>query len=105
MQIIHFCVPVFTGISKGDKLIKIPSDSLSGSVIFQNFLGACSQTFLVLAWFACLCALHIVGVHIPASPTEKLSAVATYVFNNKLPIQINNMSGQNGVNFQSYQNM
>ena len=42
MQIIHykkFCVPVSTGISKGNKLLKTSSDSISDSVIFQNFLG------------------------------------------------------------------
>ena len=42
MQIIHFktfSVPVSTGTSKVDKLLKMPSDSISESVIFQNFLG------------------------------------------------------------------
>ena len=34
-----FCVPVFTGALKGDQLLKMPSDSISESVIFQNFLG------------------------------------------------------------------
>ena len=41
MQIIHFkkfSVPVSTGTSKVDKLLIMPSDSISG-VIFQNFLG------------------------------------------------------------------
>ena len=47
MQIIHFkkfSVPVSTGTSKVDKLLKMPSDSISEGVIFQNFLGACPQT-------------------------------------------------------------
>ena len=42
MQIIHFkkfSVPVPTGTSKVDKLLKMPSDSISEGVIFQNFLG------------------------------------------------------------------
>ena len=42
MQIIHFktfCVPVSTGTPKVDKLLKMPSDSISEGVIFQNFLG------------------------------------------------------------------
>ena len=42
MQIIHFkkfSVPVSTGRSKVDKLPKMPSDSISEGVIFQNFLG------------------------------------------------------------------
>ena len=41
MQIIHFkfSVSVSTGISKVDKLLKMPSDSISEGVIFQNFLG------------------------------------------------------------------
>ena len=42
MQIIHFkkfSLPVFTGTSKVDELLKIPSDSISEGVIFQNFLG------------------------------------------------------------------
>ena len=41
MQIIHFkkfCVPVSTGTSKVDKLLKMPSDSISEGIIFQNFL-------------------------------------------------------------------
>ena len=43
MQIIHFktfSVPVSTGTSKVDKLLKMPSDSISEGVVFQNFLGA-----------------------------------------------------------------
>ena len=37
MQII--CLPVSAGASKGDNLLKIPSDSISDSVIFQSFHG------------------------------------------------------------------
>ena len=47
MQIIHFkklSVPVSTGTSKVDKLLKVPSDSISEGVIFQNFLGGMPQT-------------------------------------------------------------
>ena len=73
MQIIHFkkfCVPVSTGTSKVDKLL---SDSISEGVIFQNFLGgACPQTCLVLACFACLCASHTMSVNMPASPTSTM---------------------------------
>ena len=32
------CVPVCTGTSKGDKLLKMPTDLISDGVIFQNFL-------------------------------------------------------------------
>ena len=42
MQIIQFkrfSVPVSTGTSKVDKLLKMPSDSISEGAIFQNFLG------------------------------------------------------------------
>ena len=42
MQIIYFkkfCVFVSTGTSEGDKLLKLPSDSISDGIIFQNFLG------------------------------------------------------------------
>ena len=40
IQIIHFkkfCVPVFTGTSKVDKLLKMSPDSISEGVIFQTF--------------------------------------------------------------------
>ena len=40
MQIIHFkkfSVPVSTRTSKVDKLLKMPPDSISEGVIFQNF--------------------------------------------------------------------
>ena len=42
MKIIHFkkfCVPVSTGASKVEKLLKMPPDSSSEGVIFQIFLG------------------------------------------------------------------
>ena len=42
MQIIHFkkfSIPVSTETSKIDKLLKMPSDSISEGIIFQNFLG------------------------------------------------------------------
>ena len=42
MQIIHFkkfSVRVSTGTSKVDKLLKMPSDSISEGVIFQKFPG------------------------------------------------------------------
>ena len=42
MQIIHFkkfCVPVSTGTSKVDKLLKMPPDSISEGVIFKISLG------------------------------------------------------------------
>ena len=53
MQIIHFkkfCVPVrvSTGTSKVDKLLKIPPDSISEGVIFQNFSGGMPPDPLVL---------------------------------------------------------
>ena len=42
MQIIHFkkfSAPVSIGTSMVDKLLKMPSDSTSEGMIFQNFLG------------------------------------------------------------------
>ena len=42
MQIIHFkkfCVPVSTGTSKGDKLLKMLPNSISEGEIFQNSPG------------------------------------------------------------------
>ena len=48
------------------------SHSISDSVIFQNFLGSCPQTPLVLACFACLYALHTMRAHIPASSTSTM---------------------------------
>ena len=41
LHIKKFCVPVSIGASKGDQSLKMPSDSISESVIFQNFLGVC----------------------------------------------------------------
>ena len=38
-----FCVPVSTETLKVDKLLKMPSDSISEGVIFQNFLGGIPQ--------------------------------------------------------------
>ena len=67
MQIIDFkkfSVPVSTGTSKVDKLLKMPSDSISEGVIFQNFLGGMPPDPLVLACFACLCASHTMSVNI-----------------------------------------
>ena len=75
MQIIHFkkfSIPVSTGTSKADKLLKMPSDSISEGVIFQNFLGACPQTTLVLACFAYLCASHTMSVNMLNSPTSTM---------------------------------
>ena len=46
MQIIHFkkfSVPVSTGTSKVDKLLKMLPDSISKGVIFKIFLGACPR--------------------------------------------------------------
>ena len=68
MQIIHFkfCVPVSTGTSKVDKLLKMPSDSILEGVIFQNFLRRMPPDPLVL------CASHTMSVNMPASPTSTL---------------------------------
>ena len=51
MQMIHFkefCVPVSTGTSKVDKLLKMSPDSISEGVIFQNFPGGMPPDPLVL---------------------------------------------------------
>ena len=61
---------MFTGTSEVDKLPKMPSDSTSEGVTFQNFLGGIPQDPLVLVHFACLCALHTMTVNMPASPTS-----------------------------------
>ena len=63
MQIIHFkkfCVPVSTGTSKVDKLLKMLPDSISEGVIFQNFPGGMPPDPLVLI-------LHTMSVNMPAS--------------------------------------
>ena len=75
MQIIHFkkfSVPVCTGTLKVDKLLKMPSDSISEGVIFQNSLGGHTPDPLVLACFACLCASHTMSVNMLISPTSTM---------------------------------
>ena len=57
MQIIHFkkfCVPVSTGTSKVDKLLKMPPDSISEGLILQIFPGGMPQT----PYSAVLCTLY-----------------------------------------------
>ena len=57
MQIIYFkefSVPVSTGTSKVDKLLKMPPDSISKGVIFQNFPGGMPPDSL---YSAMLCTL------------------------------------------------
>ena len=54
----EFSVLVSTGTSKVDKLLKMPSDSITEGVIFQIFLGECPQT---------PSALHTMSVNMPAS--------------------------------------
>ena len=56
--------------SNVDKLLKMPSDSISEGVIFQNFLGAPDP--LVLACFACLCASHTMSINMLVSPTSTM---------------------------------
>ena len=51
----RFSVPVLTGTSKVDKLLKMPSDSISEGVNFQNFLGGMPPDPLVLVCFTYLC--------------------------------------------------
>ena len=49
--VIHFkkfCIPVSTGTSKVDKLLKMPSDSISEHVIFQIFPGGMPPDPLML---------------------------------------------------------
>ena len=45
-----FCVPMSTGTLKVDKLLKMPSDSISEGVIFQNFPGGMPPDPLVLSF-------------------------------------------------------
>ena len=78
MQIIHFktfSVSVSTGTSKVDKLLKMSSDSISEGGIFQNFLRGIPPDPLVLAFFACLCALHTMNVNRLTSPTSTMMTV------------------------------
>ena len=70
LQIIHFkklCVPVSTGTSKVDKLLKMSQDSISEGAIFQNFLGAYPRPPSAGIYFTCLCASHTMSVNMPAS--------------------------------------
>ena len=55
-------VPVSTGALKGDKSLKMPYDSTSAES------GGMPPHPLVLAYFACPCALHTMTVHIPVTP-------------------------------------
>ena len=58
MQIIHFkkfCVPVSTGTSKVDKILKISPDSISEGVNFQNFSGGMPPDPLVLCFAHYVC--------------------------------------------------
>ena len=57
-----FCIPVSTGASKVDKILKMPPDSISEGVIFKISWGVCPQIPIVLACFACLCASHTMSV-------------------------------------------
>ena len=57
MQIIHFkkfCVPVSTGTSEVDKLLKMVPNSISKGVIFQNFVGGMPPDLLAIV----LCFAH-----------------------------------------------
>ena len=67
-----FSAPVSTGISKVNKLLKMPSDSISEGVIFQSFLGGMPPDPLVLACFACLFASHTISINMPASLTSAM---------------------------------
>ena len=76
MQIIHFkkcCVSMSIGTSKVDKLLNLPSDSISDHVIFKISWRSMPPDPLVLACFAYLCALQTMKVHIiPANPTSTI---------------------------------
>ena len=73
MQIIHFkkfCVPVSTGTSKCNKLLKISSDSMSDSA---SFLGGMSQTPSVRIFCMPLCFAHYESTYyIPVNPTSTM---------------------------------
>ena len=49
---------VYIGTQEGYKSLKMLSDSISEDAIFQNFLEGMPPDPLVLACFACMCALH-----------------------------------------------
>ena len=60
-----------TGTSKINKLLKMPSDSISEGVVFQISWGHAPDP-LVLACFGCPCASHTMSVNMPASPTSTM---------------------------------
>ena len=67
MQIIHckkFCVPVSIGT------LNNPSDSISGSVTFQNFLGENAPKLPSVG-----IPMHTMTVHIPNSPTSTVKTI------------------------------
>ena len=75
MQIIRFkkfSVPVSTGTPKVDKLLKMPSNSISEGVVFQIFLRGMPPDPLVLVCFACLCASHTTSVNMLTIPTSTM---------------------------------
>ena len=76
-----------TGASKIDNLLKLPSCRfylISEGITFQNFLrGMSLDPAIVLACFACLCALHTMSVNMLANLTSTMMtglAVATPLF-------------------------
>ena len=75
MQIIHSkksSVPVSTGTSKVDRLLKMPLDSISEGVAnLSNFqLVGMTPDHLVLACYACLCVSHTMSVNMLTSSTS-----------------------------------
>ena len=60
------------GALKCYKSPKMHTDSISESVIFQNFLMGILPNPLVLAYITCLCASHTMTVHAPAIPTSTM---------------------------------
>ena len=55
------------------KSSQIQSERVKFSKNFKNFWGACPQTSLVLACFACMCASHTVAVYIVSKSQEHVN--------------------------------
>ena len=88
-----FCVPVSTGTSKGNKLLKLPSDSISDSVIFQNIMRAMPPDPLVLACKMPVCFTHYESTYPPSPTSTIMTDLAVPPFQNaRSTLQINRCS-------------
>ena len=74
MQVIatfeKFCIPMSTEALKGDQSLKMPSDSISEDVIFQNFLGGHAPDPPSIGMLDM--PVYTMTMHIPASPISTM---------------------------------